>query len=145
MIPINEPEEFCRVPRISAAAAGNSKARCRITYQHLIILPNKGGCRHPFSIPEYSAGKAKGACVVSATRSAGFHLPRLAQASYVDRTTFSAEVSKDIVPKIITANGIDAASLRTEFTPGGYILNPMHRFRPRVISMTPQRVDLPAP
>ncbi|WP_313903983.1 hypothetical protein [Rhizobium laguerreae] len=57
-----------------------------------------------------------------ATPSAGFHLPQLAQASYDDRATFSAEVSKDIVPKIITANGIDAATLRTEVTPGGYLL-----------------------
>nr|ALU64359.1 hypothetical protein [Rhizobium leguminosarum bv. viciae] len=33
-----------------------------------------------------------------ATPSAGFLLPRLPQASYDDRATFSAEVSKDIVP-----------------------------------------------
>ncbi|WP_245517899.1 hypothetical protein [Rhizobium leguminosarum] len=57
-----------------------------------------------------------------ATPSAGFHLPRLAQASYDDRATFSAEFSKDIVPKIITANGIDAATLRKEVTPGGDLL-----------------------
>nr|WP_313904284.1 hypothetical protein [Rhizobium leguminosarum] len=57
-----------------------------------------------------------------ATPSAGFHLPRLAQASYDDRATFSAEVLKEIVPKIITANGIDAATLRTEVMPGGYLL-----------------------
>ncbi|AUW47606.1 hypothetical protein CUJ84_pRLN3000495 (plasmid) [Rhizobium leguminosarum] len=49
-------------------------------------------------------------------------MPRLAQASYDDRATFSAEVSKDIVPKIITASGIEAATLRTEVTPGGYRL-----------------------
>ncbi|WP_260686188.1 hypothetical protein [Rhizobium leguminosarum] len=55
-----------------------------------------------------------------ATPSAGFHSLRLGQASYVDRATFSAEVSKDIVPKI--TNGIDAATLRTEVTPGGYLL-----------------------
>ncbi|WP_246826444.1 hypothetical protein [Rhizobium binae] len=57
-----------------------------------------------------------------ATPSAGFHLPRLAQASYDDRATFSAEVLKEIVPKITTANGIDAATLRTEVMPGGYLL-----------------------
>ncbi|MFW8610269.1 MULTISPECIES: hypothetical protein [Rhizobium] len=57
-----------------------------------------------------------------ATPSAGFLLPRLPQASYDDRATFSAEVSKDIVPKIITANGIDAATLGAEVTPGGYLL-----------------------
>ncbi|MEH7876309.1 hypothetical protein V7799_00840 [Rhizobium laguerreae] len=57
-----------------------------------------------------------------ATPCAGFHLPRLAQASYDDQATFSAEVSKDIVPNIITASGIDAATLRTEVTPGGYLL-----------------------
>ncbi|WP_391581102.1 hypothetical protein [Rhizobium laguerreae] len=88
----------------------------------LIMLPNQRGCRHPFSIPEYSAGKAKGACVVSGNALRRFHLPRLARASYVDRATFSAEASKEIVPEIITANGIDAASLRTEVTPGGYLL-----------------------
>jgi hypothetical protein len=57
-----------------------------------------------------------------ATPSSGFHLPRLAQASYDDRAAFSAEVLKDIVPKIATANGIDPATLETEVTPGGYLL-----------------------
>ncbi|AVA23747.1 hypothetical protein [Rhizobium sp. NXC24] len=57
-----------------------------------------------------------------ATPSAGFHLPRLAQASYDDRVAFSAEVLKEIVPKIISANGIDPATLETEVTPGGYLL-----------------------
>jgi hypothetical protein len=33
MILINEPKEFCRVPRISAAAAGNPKADMGITCQ----------------------------------------------------------------------------------------------------------------
>ncbi|WFU05190.1 hypothetical protein QA648_31175 (plasmid) [Rhizobium sp. CB3171] len=57
-----------------------------------------------------------------ATPSVGFHLPRLAHASYDDRVAFSAEVLKDIVPKIISANGIDPATLETEVTPGGYLL-----------------------
>nr|WP_246638655.1 hypothetical protein [Rhizobium binae] len=86
------------------------------------MLPNQRGCRHPFSIPEYSAAERKVLVSYRATPSVGFHLLRLGQASYVDRATFSAEVSKDIVPKIITANGIDAATLRTEVTPGGYLL-----------------------
>ncbi|MFS2175446.1 hypothetical protein ACCC98_05775 [Rhizobium pisi] len=49
-------------------------------------------------------------------------MPRLAQASYDDRAGFSAEVLKEIVPKIIMANGIDPATLETEVTPGGYLL-----------------------
>lgn len=84
------------------------------------MLPNQRGCRHPFSIPEYSAAERKVLVSYRATPSAGFHSLRLGQASYVDRATFSAEVSKDIVPKI--TNGIDAATLRTEVTPGGYLL-----------------------
>lgn len=122
MILVNEPEEFCRVPRISAAAAGNPRATSASPTSILIMLPNQRGCRHPFSIPEYSAAERKVLVSYRATPSVGFHLLRLGQASYVDRATFSAEVSKDIVPKIITANGIDAATLRTEVTPGGYLL-----------------------
>ncbi|MGY5809014.1 hypothetical protein ACXHXG_14990 [Rhizobium sp. LEGMi198b] len=57
-----------------------------------------------------------------ATPSSGFDLPGLAHASYDDRAAFSAEVLKQIVPKIISVNGIDPAGLETEVTPGGYLL-----------------------
>ena len=57
-----------------------------------------------------------------ATPSVGFELPGLAKASYDDRAAFSAEVLKEIVPKIVVANGIDPQSLDTEVTPGGYLL-----------------------
>ena len=57
-----------------------------------------------------------------ATPSVGFELPGLAKASYDDRAAFSIDVLKEIVPRIVTANGIDPASLETEVTPGGYLL-----------------------
>lgn len=56
------------------------------------------------------------------TPSAGFDLPNLSQASYADRAAFSSEVLEKIVPKIVSAVGIDAATLETEVTPGGYLL-----------------------
>ncbi|AYG64547.1 hypothetical protein CCGE525_37530 (plasmid) [Rhizobium jaguaris] len=49
-------------------------------------------------------------------------MPGLAHASYDDRAAFSAQVLEEIVPKIISANGIDPATLETEVTPGGYLL-----------------------
>lgn len=57
-----------------------------------------------------------------ATPSSGFNLPGLARASYDDRAAFSAQVLKQIIPQIISANGIDPATLETEVTPGGYLL-----------------------
>lgn len=57
-----------------------------------------------------------------ATPSAGFELPGLAKATYADRASFSEEVLKEIVPKIVAANGIDPKILATEVTPGGYLL-----------------------
>ncbi|CAN7705722.1 hypothetical protein LJR251_005727 [Rhizobium rhizogenes] len=57
-----------------------------------------------------------------ATPASSFNLPGLAHASYDDRATFSTEVLKEIVPKIVSANGIDPAVLETEVTPGGYLL-----------------------
>lgn len=86
------------------------------------MLPNQRGCRIPSAFQNIALAKRKVLVSYRATPSAGFHLPRLSQSSYDDRATFSAEVSKDIVPKIITANGIDAATLRKEVTPGGYLL-----------------------
>ncbi|WP_260693234.1 hypothetical protein [Rhizobium leguminosarum] len=120
MILVNEPEEFCRVPRISAAAAGNPKADVGITYQHFNYVAKSKRLPPSLQHPRISAAERKVLVSYRATPSAGFHSLRLGQASYVDRATFSAEVSKDIVPKI--TNGIDAATLRTEVTPGGYLL-----------------------
>ncbi|WP_260694734.1 hypothetical protein [Rhizobium leguminosarum] len=130
VISTNHPNQ--RTRRILSSAAhicgccGQSKSSTSaLPTSILIMLPNQRGCHHPFSIPEYSAGKAKVARVLSGNALRRFPFAaawRLAQASYDDRATFSAEVSKDIVPKIITANGIDAATLGTEVTPGGYLL-----------------------
>ncbi|WP_234906480.1 hypothetical protein [Rhizobium rhizogenes] len=76
----------------------------------------------PFAFQNTALADQKVLLSYEATPSAGFHLPRLAQASYDDRAAFSAEVLKDIVPKIIVANGIDPGTLETEVTPGGYLL-----------------------
>lgn len=76
----------------------------------------------PFAFQNVAAAGQKVLLSYEATPSAGFHLPRLAQASYDDRVAFSADVLKEIVPKIISANGIDPATLETEVTPGGYLL-----------------------
>lgn len=76
----------------------------------------------PFALQNTALADQKVLLSYEATPSAGFHLPRLAQAGYDDRAAFSVEVLKEIVPKIITANGIDPATLETEVTPGGYLL-----------------------
>ncbi len=76
----------------------------------------------PFAFLNTALADQKVLLSYEATPSAGFHLPRLAEASYDDRATFSAEVLKEIVPKIITANGLDPEALETEVTPGGYLL-----------------------
>jgi hypothetical protein len=76
----------------------------------------------PFAFHNTALADQKVLLSYEATPSAGFHLPQLAQASYDDRAAFSAEVLKEIVPKIIRANGIDPATLETEVTPGGYLL-----------------------
>lgn len=76
----------------------------------------------PFAFEATAVAGQKVLLSYEATPSAGFHLPKLAKASYDDRAAFSDEVLKEIVPKIIVANGVDPASLETEVTPGGYLL-----------------------
>ncbi|WP_245293051.1 MULTISPECIES: hypothetical protein [Rhizobium] len=76
----------------------------------------------PFAFQNTALADQKVLLSYEATPSAGFHLPRLSQASYDDRAAFAAEVLKEIVPKVVTANGIDPATLETEVTPGGYLL-----------------------
>jgi len=76
----------------------------------------------PFAFQTTALAGQKVLLSYEATPSAGFHLPQLAKASYDDRASFSADVLKEIVPKIIAANGIDPATLETEVTPGGYLL-----------------------
>lgn len=76
----------------------------------------------PFAFQNAALANQKVLLSYEATPSAGFHLPQLSQASYDDRAAFSAEVLKEIVPKIVAANGIDPATLETEVTPGGYLL-----------------------
>lgn len=76
----------------------------------------------PFALQTTALAGQKVLLSYEATPSAGFYLPQLAKASYDDRAAFSSDVLKEIVPKIIAANGIDPASLETEVTPGGYLL-----------------------
>lgn len=75
-----------------------------------------------FSFQTIASAGQKVLLSYEATPSAGFHLPRLAKASYDDRAAFSADVLKEVVPKIAAANAIDPAILETEVTPGGYLL-----------------------
>lgn len=76
----------------------------------------------PFAFQSVALAGQKVLLSYEATPSAGFHLPKLAKASYDDRAAFSGDVLNEIVPKIIAANGIDPATLETEVTPGGYLL-----------------------
>jgi hypothetical protein len=76
----------------------------------------------PLSLQTMAMAGQKVLLSYEATPSAGFHLPQLAKASYDDRAAFSAEALKEIVPQIVAANGIDPATLKTEVTPGGYLL-----------------------
>jgi len=102
-------------------------------------MPNRTSARKPHSIvvkarsaflatllsfAAHSAAQADERVLLSyeATPSVGFELPGLAKASYDDRASFSVDVLKEIVPRIVTANGIDPQSLETEVTPGGYLL-----------------------
>lgn len=57
-----------------------------------------------------------------ATPSFGFDLPKIDKATYQDRAAFSAEVLREIVPRIVEANDVDPKLLQTEVTPGGYLL-----------------------
>ena len=76
----------------------------------------------PMAVQNTAAAGQKVLISYEATPSSGFNLPGLAHASYDDRAAFSAQVLKDIVPQIVSANGIDPATLETEVTPGGYLL-----------------------
>lgn len=76
----------------------------------------------PFSFQTTAVAGQKVLLSYEATPSAGFHLPQLAKASYDDRAAFSVDVLREIVPRIVAANGIDPATLETEVTPGGYLL-----------------------
>ena len=76
----------------------------------------------PLAIGSTAFGSERVLLSYEATPSVGFVLPGLAKASYDDRAAFSSQVLQEIVPKIVTANGIDPKVLISEVTPGGYLL-----------------------
>jgi hypothetical protein len=76
----------------------------------------------PLAIGGTAFGSERVLLSYEATPSFGFVLPGLARASYDDRAAFSSQVLQEIVPKIVTANGIDPKVLTSEVMPGGYLL-----------------------
>jgi len=49
-------------------------------------------------------------------------LSKLANAQYADRAAFTAKVRDELLPDIFRAVGVDPSKVRTELTPGGYLL-----------------------
>jgi hypothetical protein len=49
-------------------------------------------------------------------------LTRLRDAPYADRAAFTAKAAKELLPEIFRAVGLDPAKVKTEMTPGGYLL-----------------------
>jgi hypothetical protein len=60
-------------------------------------------------------------------------LPRLRDAQYADRAAFTAKVKDELLPDILRAAGVDPAKVRTELTPGGYLLRTNASLQSRVI------------
>ena len=59
-------------------------------------------------------------------------LAKLRDAAYADRAAFTAKVQDELVPEILRAVGIDPAKVRTELTPGGYLLRTNASLQSRV-------------
>jgi len=49
-------------------------------------------------------------------------LSRLRDAPYADRAAFTAKAASELLPDIFRAVGVDPAKVKTEMTPGGYLL-----------------------
>ena len=49
-------------------------------------------------------------------------LAKLRDGSYADRAAFTARVQNELLPDVLRAAGVDPAKVRTELTPGGYLL-----------------------
>jgi len=49
-------------------------------------------------------------------------LSKLRDGSYADRAAFTAKVQGELLPDVLRAAGVDPAKVRTELTPGGYLL-----------------------
>jgi len=49
-------------------------------------------------------------------------LSKLADAHYADRAAFTARVRDELLPEIFRTVGVDPSKVRTELTPGGYLL-----------------------
>jgi hypothetical protein len=59
-------------------------------------------------------------------------LTKLRDAHYADRAAFTARVSDELLPDILRAVEIDPAKVRTEMTPGGYLLRTNASLQSRV-------------
>ncbi|MBM3546302.1 MAG: hypothetical protein FJX54_05080 [Alphaproteobacteria bacterium] len=60
-------------------------------------------------------------------------LSKLRDAQYADRAAFTAKVKDEILPDILRAVGVDPAKVRTELTPGGYLLRTNASLQSRVV------------
>lgn len=49
-------------------------------------------------------------------------LTKLRDGSYADRVAFTAKVKDELLPDVLRAAGVDPGKVRTEITPGGYLL-----------------------
>ena len=56
------------------------------------------------------------------TSAVGLDLPKLPQATYAERATFAGQVLDRLVPDVVRAVGLDPKRVKTEITPGGYLL-----------------------
>jgi hypothetical protein len=59
-------------------------------------------------------------------------LTRLREAQYADRAAFTAKIRDELLPDILRAVDIDPAKVRTELTPGGYLLRTNASLQSRV-------------
>jgi hypothetical protein len=59
-------------------------------------------------------------------------LARLREAQYADRAAFPAKVRDELLPDILRAAGVDPTKVRTELTPGGYLLRTNASLQSRV-------------
>ncbi len=60
-------------------------------------------------------------------------LAKLRDASYADRAAFTAQVRDALLPDIFRAAGVDPSKVRTELTPGGYLLRTNASLQSRVV------------
>jgi hypothetical protein len=60
-------------------------------------------------------------------------LARMGEAQYADRAAFAAKVKDELLADIFRAVGVDPAKVRTEMTPGGYLLRTNSSLQSRTV------------